>query len=380
MPENIVETTPVVDAPAINPEIAQSMAIALNGGLVPEKKEETTTQTTTQTQPVVTDPFKTITDKFGYSTAEDAVREIEELRALKANPPKADLKFENPESETLFKAWQKGDKASVLTYLERQQRIENFISKEVTPDTAADIVKMGMQLKYQEQNLTPEEINYKFNKTFAVPAKPIQGADEEKEPYDLRLSAWNDIVADKKMELMIEAKLAKPEIEQAKAKLVLPQIDTVDEGYLQYTKALADNKIRAAESKEAYLKAAPESIETKLNFNDEANKIAFEFQFKPNAESFSKTVDMVSNIDNFWAYFNGQDGKPDRTKFLKTIHNAINMDAMLTEAMKQSKNATIKAMLPDNSQGGLVRQMVGPNAEPTEMEKEMERRGIKKSS
>lgn len=43
------------------------------------------------------------------------------------------------------------------------------------------------------------------------------------------------------------------------------------------------------------------------------------------------------------------------------------------EAMKQAKNAAIKAMLPDNSAGtGLNRQPVLPDVQQTELDKQME--------
>jgi hypothetical protein len=88
---------------------------------------------------------------------------------------------------------------------------------------------------------------------------------------------------------------------------------------------------------------------------------------------------MVSDIDLFWKQFINPDGTPDRIRFAKAIYFAVNQDKVLTEAMKQSKNATIKASLPDNSQnGGLIRQMVTGPEEPSEIDKQMALRGIRK--
>lgn len=378
MPDNAsdqaVVSPQLENVPAeIKQGLDQQMKLALNGGIVAEEppKEEI------QTASAIVDPFQPFKDKFGYQSAEDAMREIEELRGFKANPPIPAITFENEESEKLFRAWQAGKIPEVYSYLENQQRIEKYLTKEVTPDTAADIVKVGMALKYKD--LTPDEINYKFNKQFAVPPKPIQGPEEEEPVYRDRVSAWQAVVDDKKMELMIEAKLAKPELESAKTKLVFPEIEqAVDEGYVQYKKALEENQRLAAETQEAYKTFTPKSAETKINFKDETNKIDFTYQYEPDQASFARDLEVASDINKFWGLFFDKDGKPDRPKFLKAIHYALNEQAILMSAMNQAKNATIKALLPDNSQGGLVRQLVQTPQEPTEVEKEMERRGIKR--
>jgi hypothetical protein len=185
------------------------------------------------------------------------------------------------------------------------------------------------------------------------------------------------------MEMMIDAKLAKPELQASKSKIVLPEInqpvDDEYQEYLQWKKSVEENSTARAETADAYKAFTPKSVETRLNFNDEANKVAFEFQHEPDAASFAKTIEYASDIDKFWSLFHGPDGKPERQKFIRAIHFALNQDQIVTDAINQAKNATIKAMLPDNSQpGGLVRQMVTQPGEPDQVQQEMERRGIQR--
>jgi hypothetical protein len=375
MPDEVVLPQPATGQPAVYSEVARQMEIALNGGIAPKKEEVVIPAPAAGAPSAPVDIFQPFKEKFGYNNPEYAMAEIEQLRAHKANPPAPIMEFEDEESEKLFKAWTGGKKAEVLSYLEKANRIESFLSKEVTEETAGDIVKLGMQLKYKD--LSPSEVEYKFKKQFSVPAKPTQGADEEEVDYNNRLSVWKDLAEDKKMELLIEAKLARPEIEAAKSKLVLPEIESsVDEGYLQYKKSLEDSAKLTDEVVKAYKAFTPKSIETKLNFKDEANKIDFDFQFEPDAESFAKAIEMTSDISKFWENFFNQDGTPNREKFLDAVYFATNKEKMLMEAMKQAKNAAIKANLPDNSQGGLVRQLVAPPVELTKVQEEMKRRGI----
>jgi len=378
-----------VQQPDAATELAQQMAIALGGQMPAEQQQaaagavETTTVTEQAQQQAAVDYFGLIKDKFGYQTHEDAIKEIEELRGFKAAPT-VEIPFENEESERLFKAVTKGDRATVYQILKKEQEINQFLTAEVTADTAADIVKLGMQLKYKD--LSPAEIDYKFKKTFAVPPKPVQELAEELEDFNLRLSAWQEIANDKQMELLIEAKLAKPELESAKSKLVFPEIDSSpDDKYSQYLKMLeeqprleAEQQQRNAEALAAYKAFTPKTIETKLTFIDEPNKINFEFQYEPDPESFGKAQAMVESEEAFFNSFKNPDGTPDRQGFLKAIYYAKNADKMLMEAIKQGKNAMIKASLPDNSQGGVVRQMGGQPPELSELDKAMAANGIRR--
>lgn len=371
MADNIIEPVQEQVQPDIKAELAQQMAISLNGGIPPEPTASTGDNAPTQNANIVppVDGFAIFKEKFGYDTPETAIKDIEELRAFKSTPIIPEIKFENEESEKLFKAWQAGKKSEVYSFLEQDLRIDKLINAELNKDSAADIVKLGMQLKYKD--LTPEEINYKFNKQFALPAKPALLPAEDQEEYDERVKTWEIQITDKQMELMIEAKLAKPELQNSKQKLIFPEIESpADEGYTQYLKALSEGDRLAAEASEEYKKFTPKSIETKINFNDEANKIAFEFQYEPDVEGFAKAVELTSDINLFWKNFTNQDGTPNRQKFLDAIYYANNKDKVLLEAMKQAKNATIKASLPDNSQGGLVRQLP-QTQEPNELDKLM---------
>lgn len=356
-------------------DLKAQMAIALNGGIVPAEMEtpavatEGAVATTPAQEATQNDPFGLFKEKFGYENQEAAFKEIEELRAFKAQPRTPEFQLPDDESAAILRALAAGKKEQVWKALDHEMRIDRFVNAEVNKENAGDIVKMGMQLKYKD--LTPEEITYKFNKQFAIPPEPKQLLEEEDADYQQRVDSWKEQVMDKQMELMIEAKLAKPEISNAKGKYVFPEIESpVDEGYIQYKKMLEDNAKADKETREAYKALTPKAVETKIPFKDEANKIGFEFQFEPDAEGFAKAVEIASNADLFWQSFTNSDGSPNRQKFLDAIYYANNKEKILMSALNQAKNAAIKASLPDNSQGGLVRQ-IPQTQEPNELEKNM---------
>jgi hypothetical protein len=357
-------------------ELKAQMDIALNGG-IPTQVAEVAADVVQEpaaavvAEPSTNDPFGLFKEKFGYENQEAAFKEIEELRAFKAQPSTPEFTVPDDSSAAILRALAAGKKEDVWKALDHEMKIERLLNVEVNKDSAADIVKMGMALKYKD--LTPDEINYKFNKQFAIPAKPVQTLEEEDTDYQERVGAWQEVVTDKQMELMIEAKLAKPELQNSKGKLEFPEIVTdtpIDEGYIQYQKMLEDNTRQDAETKAAYQALTPKAIETKLNFKDEANKIAFEFQYEPDVEGFKQAVEIASDSDLFWKTFTNSDGTPNRQKFLDMIYYANNKEKVLLAALSQSKNATIKASLPDNSQGGLVRQ-IPQSQEPNELDQMM---------
>ncbi len=358
MADEIIEQTAAAVETQQPSELQQMMDISLNGGIIAAKTQEQgqeggegqQQQAAVIEQPVFS--FEQLKEKFKYEKPEDVFTEIEALRAFKNAPPSnsVDIEFANEKSEKLFKAWQAGKVDEVFDYINQERKIDKLIGAEVTKDTANDIIKLGMQLKYQIEGLTPEEINYKFNKQYGLPKEP-QG-DPEDDEFKEKHEVWKEQVADIETSKIIDAKVAKRELEAAKTKLVLPEIEaTTDENYNQWQKSLEETKRISEEATQEFKSFTPKVLETKLNFNDEANKISFQFQFEPDSESFNKVIELVTNEEKFAEHF------PDRKSFLEAMYFGINKEKVLMEAMKQSKNAAIRAGLPDNTQGGIVKQL-----------------------
>jgi len=386
MADEIVSTEAaqqVDQAAAVKAELDQQMAISLNLNNPPAAapvSTDTNTPEPSTGEPVVVpvsepatvnDPFGFLKEKFQYQSHEDAIKEIEELRAFKAAPRPEEFRVPDDESARILKALAAGKKEEVWKHLDHEMRIERLVNTDVTKETAADIVKLGMQLKYKD--LTSDEINYRFNKQFAVPPKPVQSIEEDESDYQQRVNAWQEVVTDKQMELMIEAKLAKPELQNARTNFTYPDIvsDTpVDEGYLQYKQMLEEQPKIDEQIKAVYKAMTPKAIETKIHFKDEANKIDFQFQFEPNAEKFSKATDVASNLPSFFEFFKKPDGTPDREKLVDAIYFAMDKENYLMSALNQAKNAAIKANLPDNSQPGMTRQNPVIH-EPNELDQHM---------
>ncbi len=392
MADGTVDTPVVTDDTQLSPEqeLAANMALAFGNGTVPAEAAPIIENPVIQepaavvAEPVIVEApvfsFETLKEKFGYEKPEDALTEIEQLRLLKANPPKADLTFENETSEKLFKAWKAGKEDEVYAYLAEKKQLENLTSQDVTKDNATELIKLGMQMKYKELGVTQKEIDLKYNQQFALPKEPTQKEDEEDTDFTYRHDEWKQRVEDIETSKIFEARVAKKDLEAAKTKLVLPELESAspDESYLNYQKMIEKQAELDAQTKEAYKTISPKDVQTKVKFTDEANKIDFEFQYEPDSESFKKAVEIASDNEKFFNTFLNSDGSPNRSLWIDAIHYATNKAAIITEAIKQGSNARIKAQLPDNGSGGLIRQMPAAELPVNELDEQMRRHGLGK--
>lgn len=195
---------------------------------VTQQPEEQTTTTSPDTQEEyeeeVVDADEWLKTQFGWENADAAKAEIEELRKLREGASsQAEIEFANEQSAKFFKLLQEGKEDDLYSFLENKKKFDRLSSiTELDTRSAAEIIKLNMQQKYKD--LTPAEIEYKFNKQFAVPAKPNQGEMETDDEYQERLQSWEAKAKDIETEMFIEAKLAKPELEKFKNELVLPEV------------------------------------------------------------------------------------------------------------------------------------------------------------
>lgn len=195
---------------------------------VTQQPEEQTTTTSPDTQEEyeeeVVDADEWLKTQFGWENADAAKAEIEELRKLREGASsQAEIEFANEQSAKFFKLLQEGKEDDLYSFLENKKKFDRLSSiTDLDTRSAAEIIKLNMQQKYKD--LTPAEIEYKFNKQFAVPAKPNQGEMETDDEYQERLQSWEAKAKDIETEMFIEAKLAKPELEKFKNELVLPDV------------------------------------------------------------------------------------------------------------------------------------------------------------
>jgi len=223
-----------------------------------KKKEEVNTPSITNEQ--VVEPFY---KKLGFEKEEDVENEIKTLREKKQD----DIKFADEQSKHIYELLREGGdkKKEVLKFLAAQEKLETLVDSEVTKENATEIVKFGMRLKNSQ--LTDFEVDRLFNRKFQMPEKPSMEdiksdtnipADEEEKVYQERLSRWQSQMDEVNLDISIEAKQLKPELEKAKSELVLPEIQKGNQNQKQ--EPTPEDLAAFAKDKETFLQSAEQSI------------------------------------------------------------------------------------------------------------------------
>lgn len=364
-------------------QLEQAMNYSLNTNASSEANQQTPslvddkpdTPSTVADTPVT---FEILKEKYGYDTPETAIKEIEELRALKAAPPVVtELKYENEKSERVAKALQAGNLKEVYKALDQEERLNELTSIEVNKDTAEKIIKMAIGVKNPQ--LSSHEIDFQYKNEYIAPKEPVQKATEDDDDFAERHGEWKEKVEYIETKRVIAAKMAQPELELAKSKIVFPEVQqSVDDGYLQYKKSLEDQPKIDAAMKEIYKPFTPKSIETKIRFTDVPNKVDFEFQHEPDVKMFETAKEMALDSNKFLDLFKLPNGEFDNKEYLAALYFAANKEKIITDAINQGKNATIKSFLPDNSGSGIQRQFP-QSQEPSELDAAMQAAGVKRA-
>jgi hypothetical protein len=155
---------------------------------------------------------------FGWQDKESGKKELETLRTRAK-----ELELTNEESRKIATYIKEGKTKELYQFLHKQEQIERLVTSDLSDKKmAAELVKFGISNK--NENLLPDEVDFLFDQKFSIPAKPSQGDAEADEDYEERVKVWKTQVANVEKMLVIEAKLAQPELQKLKAEIKLQDI------------------------------------------------------------------------------------------------------------------------------------------------------------
>lgn len=177
----------------------------------------------------ILDPVEWLKREFEVDDPAILKAEREELKALKANPPKSEeIKFNDEESKHIYQLVSEGKESrkKLREHLEKQEQIETLSSIPVDKDSAEEIIKLQMRIKHPE--LTSKEIDFEYKQNYSIPKQPVQRATEEEEEFNERTSEWKEQVANIEMKRVIAAKTAQPELSKLKSEVILPPIQKIE--------------------------------------------------------------------------------------------------------------------------------------------------------
>ncbi len=316
--------------------------------------------------------------EFGVETVGEFKTQWQELQALKANPPQAqEIEFANEDSKKLNELIRKGDLKGANAILSQHLELDELATADVTEDTADKIIKAGM--RFENKDLTQQEIDFKFRKMFAIPKEPVLDADDEDSVA--RHNEWKEQVEDIKMSKTIEAKMMKPKLAAAKSTIKFPDIEiqsNVDADYEAY-KASKANVLEVANNELIPAIRSLKEGDVQLGFkvNDANNQMEFDVALAPTPEAFEKAKQDSLSFDTWiQSVCYDETGKfhPERVQKLILLYN--NYDNYAQSIARQAVNAERKMVIAketgnQNTGGRNYNVNVG---ERTELQKQMDAR------
>jgi hypothetical protein len=184
---------------------------------------ETTATTTTEEQAQIITPEEWLKSQFEYDNIDTFKTEWNELRKLKDLPKPEETKWANEESKQAYELLREGKRDDVRRILNQQAELERLEKFDITDaNQAAEIIKANLQFKYKD--LDPKQIDRLYSRQYEMPAEPRQTDDQTDEEYAQVVSNWKRQVQEKEMDIMIDAKIAQPELANYKKQIVFPDI------------------------------------------------------------------------------------------------------------------------------------------------------------
>lgn len=157
--------------------------------------------------------------KFGFESVEEVKRVIEELKAHKEKQ----IEFKNDESKKAYEYLIEGKEDDLYEVLDKKRKINKLLSAEnIDENVAPELIKLGMKLKHS--SLSDQEIDFLYKSKYTIPAKPVQSDLETEDEYAAKVADWESKSQAVKMQMTIDAKLSKPDLEKFKTELILPDI------------------------------------------------------------------------------------------------------------------------------------------------------------
>lgn len=282
------------------------------------------------------DPNQFVKEKFGFESVEEAENQF---KKLKEQPS---FEFKDDVSKTLFDAIKEGKADDVYQVLNEQKRLDKLTKDELNPDLAVEIIKENIKNKHRD--LTSEEVDLLFFEKFYVPLKPEQTFEDSDEDYAEKVKIWQNQVDYVEKRLMIEAKLARPELEKYKAEIKLPDIynesgrqAVAQEEYEQMQQARSIYEKTLNSDFQSFngfnVSVKDEEVEIPITFNvGEEERLAM----KNELEDF----DGEGFLENRWFY---EDGKPNVQQIMADKYLLENRDKIFSKIANEAASQRLLA-------------------------------------
>lgn len=166
-----------------------------------------------QPQPPSVDYDSFVKETFGFDSVEAAKEQFEKLKPV----------LENEVSKTLYQAIKAGKEEDVFNIIQEQKKFNQLLEGDVDESKASEIIKRSYKSKFSD--LTDDEIDLLMSEKYKAPTKPEKGDFEDDEEYAGKVKSWQKEFDNYNKKLIIDAKIAKPELAKLKEEIKLPDVE-----------------------------------------------------------------------------------------------------------------------------------------------------------
>lgn len=296
---------------------------------------ETTTPAATEAAAPAFDINNYWKEKFEWESEEVAKQKIEELKTSAKQK-----EFANDYSRQMYDYLLEGKEDDLYNHLAQKKQIEKLLSSEITNEAvAAELVKFGIQNK--NKSLTPDEVDFLFDKKFSLPKEPVQTEVETDDEFSVRKAEWAAQVNSIKKEMIIEAKLAQPEIEKLKSELVLPKIggEATPQLSQEDLQKLEENRTRFIQKVDADYKNF-NGFEARYKDGEVEIPVSFSYDDSQKAalKEELKTFDVDGFINERWF----SNGEPNVIKIMEDISLLRDKEVILQKVANEVGSQVLK--------------------------------------
>lgn len=276
-----------------------------------------------------------------------------------------EIQWANEDSKRFFEYLKEGKEDDIYNYLNQKKQLEKLEKYDVADaNQAAEIIRANLQFKHKD--LSSSEIDRLFNRQYSMPPKPTQSLDQDDAEYAAEVQAWENQVKEKQQDMIIDAKLAKPELANFKSQIVLPDIQKPQ----VQQQGPTQEELQAAEAgRKAYLNAVESNYQNFKGFTVTAKdgevQLPISYNVTPEEQIASKDLVSNINVDEFFGKrWVDENNSPKVNQIQEDLYLLMNREKIhqkiATEAFTQMKAHLIKMQNNINLKG------VNPTLGPTQ--------------
>lgn len=259
------------------------------------------------------------------------------------SPAPSEPKWENDESKRFYDLIRENKRDEVREFLNQQYQIERLEKMNIESATsAAEILKTNLQFK--NKNLSPDDISFLIEESYAKPPMPQQTIDESEDEFKARLSQWDQQVQRIDRKMIIDAKLAQNELPGYKSQIVLPDVTPAQ---VQQSALSQEELAKAEAGRKAYLEALANDYQKFNGFTVTAKdgevQLPINYTVAPEETVATKQMLENLNVDEFFGtrWFE-ENGTPKVTLMQEDLYLLQNRDKIF---QKIANEAVAQAVL-----------------------------------